>query len=191
MARFTDLGAGTRSKCAIFTSTLEVRSGSIAPDVGVVAYHLPFDERLTLGFNPRLADVLGMSNIEVLGYKDGRPIGMIGTVPSQPFVAFQRQCSELFGGYEQTVPALHEPVACIAMVGAMTDALVHEASARGAEVYVTGQYRHPARGAVAATGIGVIEVGHRRSEAWGLRALAGMLRERWATLTVVLPHNDW
>jgi hypothetical protein len=33
----------------------------LEPDVGVISYHLAFDERLTLGFNPRLAEVLGMS----------------------------------------------------------------------------------------------------------------------------------
>src|SRR6476646_7304506 len=29
-------------------------------DVGVVSYHLAFDERLTLGFNPLLASTLGL-----------------------------------------------------------------------------------------------------------------------------------
>jgi hypothetical protein len=33
----------------------------------------------------------------------------------------------------------------------------------------------------------VFVVGHRRSEEWGLRALAGVLRERWSALEVVLP----
>ena len=69
----------------------------------------------------------------------------------------------------------------------MTEALVHEASERGADVYITGQLRQPGRVAMLDTGIGVIAVGHKRSEAWGLRALAHVLRERWATLEVVLP----
>ncbi len=34
---------------------------------------------------------------------------------------------------------------------------------------------------------GAIAVGHRRSEEWGLRAIAGVLRERWSRLEVVLP----
>ena len=71
-------------------------------------------------------------------------------------------------------------------MGAMNDALVREADARGARVYVTGQWRVPATEAVNETGIGVVCVGHRRSEEWGLRALAGLLRERWATLRVIV-----
>jgi len=74
----------------------------------------------------------------------------------------------------------------VAVVAAMTDPLVREA-ARGAEVYVMGHFRQPAKEAVLNTGIGVIVVGHRRSEEWGLRALAGVLRERWCGLEVLLP----
>lgn len=43
-------------------------------DIGVVAYHQGFDERLCLGFNLRLAQILGMSSLEVLGFKDTRPL---------------------------------------------------------------------------------------------------------------------
>ena len=75
----------------------------------------------------------------------------------------------------------------VAVVGAMTDALVREAASRGADLYVTGQFRQPARNAVIETGINVIVVGHRRSELWGLRALAGVVRERWFRLEVIIP----
>ena len=64
----------------------------------------------------------------------------------------------------------------MAVVGAMTDALVREAHARGIGAYVTGQWRQPAARAVRETGLGIVVLGHRRSELWGLRALAGLLR---------------
>ena len=69
----------------------------------------------------------------------------------------------------------------------MSDALVREADVRGADLYVTGQLRQPAEIAAVETGIGVIAVGHRRSEEWGLRAIAHVLQERWYELEVVLP----
>jgi putative NIF3 family GTP cyclohydrolase 1 type 2 len=159
----------------------------LPPDIGVVAYHLAFDERLTIGYNVRLADALGMTNLEVLGTKAERPIGMLGTVPSQLFAHLRQCCSDILHGYEETLVNRREAIEHIAVVGAMTDALVRQAAERGADVYLTGQYRQPARVAVAETGIGVIEVGHRRSEEWGLKALAGVLHERWATLAVKLP----
>jgi putative NIF3 family GTP cyclohydrolase 1 type 2 len=153
----------------------------LATEIGVLAYHLAFDERLTLGYNPRLADALGLHTIEVLGEKAGRPLGMLGRVDPQPSAAMQRTIVQIFGGCDE-FHATSEPITTVAVVGAMNDALVREAAERGAQWYVTGQFREPARLAVAETGIGVSVVGHRRSEVWGLRALAGVLRERWAGL---------
>lgn len=156
------------------------------PAIGVVAYHLAFDERLTIGFNPRLADALQISAIETLGEKAGRPIGMIGAVPEQSFAAHVTLLDQVFGRHDEAQSAVEQRIGRVAVVGAMTDALVREAAARGAQIYVTGQYRHPARETVHEIGIGVIAIGHRRSEIWGLRALAGVIRERWSRIEVVV-----
>lgn len=56
-------------------------------------------------------------------------------------------------------------------------------------IYITGQLRQPAQAAVLETGISVVGVGHHRCEQWGLRALAGVLRERWSRLEVVLADS--
>ncbi|HEY0736584.1 MAG TPA: Nif3-like dinuclear metal center hexameric protein [Herpetosiphonaceae bacterium] len=156
------------------------------PEIGVVAYHLAFDERLTIGFNPRLADALQLSAIETLGEKAGRPIGMVGAVPEQSFSDYVKLLNQIFGRHDEAQTAAEERMRRVAVVGAMTDALVREAADRGAQIYVTGQYRQPAREAVRETGIGVIAVGHRRSEIWGLRALAGVIRERWSMIEVIV-----
>jgi putative NIF3 family GTP cyclohydrolase 1 type 2 len=160
-------------------------------DIGIIAYHLAFDEHLTTGLNPRLAAALHMAEIATLGEKEGRPLGMIGDVPAQSFAEHCIQLGAIFGGYDEAHPPVLSPIVRVAVVGAMNDALVRAAAARGAQSYVTGQWRQPARNAVTDTGIGVVAVGHCRSEEWGLRALAGMLRERWASLEVVLsPSQD-
>lgn len=167
--------------------------GAFAPTIGVLAYHLAFDERLTLGYNPRLADALGLIALEVLGEKQGRPLGMIGDLapPAPGFAAFRATADDIFGGEDEARPYAggKEHIERVAVVGAMNDALVREAHARGAQIYITGQWRVSAETAVRDTGLGVLVVGHRRSEDWGLRALAGVLRERWANLEVVLPGN--
>ncbi len=164
----------------------KLQSEQLEQDVGILSYHLAFDEGMTLGFNPRLAVVLGMSALTVLGKKAGRPIGMLGKIPIQG-ASYCTWVQEVFGGYDHAIAGRASHLSQVALVGAMTDQLVHEAAARGAELYITGQLRQPAQQAVTETGIGVIAVGHRRSEEWGLRALAGVLRERWSGLNVIVP----
>jgi putative NIF3 family GTP cyclohydrolase 1 type 2 len=159
-------------------------------NLGVISYHLAFDEGLTLGFNPRLSQVLGMSGIEILGKKQGRAIGMIGEILPQSFDHFCSQIDEIFGGKEQVYPGNCQQVSRVAVVGAMTEVLVIEAAARGANIYLTGQWRQPAQAAVLETGINVIAVGHRRCEEWGLRALAGVMQERWSKLEVICANPE-
>ena len=159
---------------------------ALPEDIGVMASHLPFEEKLALGYNPRLAAMLGMTHIETLGYRKGRPLGMLGCVPPQTVAAFYQSVSETFGGRDESRTCERNEVTRVAVVGAMTPELMHEASQRGAEVYVTGQMRKPAKEAIIDTGLGLVIVGHPRSEQWALSALANVLRERFCGLKVVL-----
>ncbi len=160
--------------------TDQQREALLDTGTGVLAYHLAFDERLTTGFNPVLASACGWGEPEILGYKAGRPLGMVCALPSPvPFHAVAGQLEAAFDGLEQVMPPAPGgagAVARVAVVGAMTDALAREAGARGVGAYVTGQWRQPAARAVRETGLGVVVLGHRRSEVWGLRALARLLR---------------
>ena len=159
------------------------RRRSNAGDTGVLAYHLSFDEHLTLGFNPPLAALLGLEMPpEPLGSKEGRPLGMIGCLAAPVRAAdLLARLREIFGGLDMEHPGGGEPgqaVKCVAVVGAMNDSLVRQAHERGAGLYVTGQWRQPATAAARDTGMAVAAVGHLRSEEWGLQMLARLLRER-------------
>ena len=159
-------------------------------NVGVVFSHLPFDEHLTTGDNAPLAGALGFRTREVLGTKHGRPIGMIGDVAPVPAAEAVAHVARVIGGTEEiALPDARRPVARVAVVGAMTDALVREAARRGVGLYVTGQMRQPARAAVSDTGMAVAAVGHARSEQWGLGALAELLRARWPTLELLVADS--
>ncbi|MBF2072914.1 MAG: Nif3-like dinuclear metal center hexameric protein [Synechococcales cyanobacterium C42_A2020_086] len=156
-------------------------------DIGVLAYHLAFDEHLTLGFNPHLATALGMADLEALGEKAGRCIGMIGTIAPQDMAAYCRQVMAVFNGVEEIrcSNSSSRIVTRVAVVGAMTATLIQDAYERQVDLYITGQFRVSATAAVAATGMDVIAVGHRRSEQWGLNALAKIVRARWPELQVL------
>ena len=161
--------------------TPEARRALEATGVGVLAYHLAFDEHLTIGFNPALAATCGWGEPALLAEKEGRPLGMTCALPDGPasFAEIIARLEAEFGGMEEVTPpaaGADAPVKAVAGVGAMNDPLVRAANAAGAGLYVTGQWRQPARAAVQETGIGVAAVGHRRSEGWGLRTLAEWLR---------------
>jgi len=158
----------------------------LPPDIGVLASHAPFDNYLTLGVSPRLALVMGLADWEPFGSKAGRPLGMLGRITPAVFHTLRGTLADIFGGLDAAHAGTAKTITTVAVVNAMTDALVREAAAQGAQMYVTGQERIPARAAVEETGIGVVAVGHARGEQWGLRALAGLLRERWAALDVVV-----
>ena len=167
--------------------------------IGVLAYHLAFDERLTTGFNPVLAERCGWGPPEFFGQKEGRPLGMACALPKPlAFEEFAARMENAFGGplhlrYPNHLNAKkvicdNFPVRKIAVVGAMTDRLVRDAHAAGVDAYVTGQFRHPAVRAVEETGLGVVELGHHRSEIWGLHTLAALLRMQIPSLQIVLPE---
>ncbi len=111
---------------------------------------------------------------------------MIGGLARQDVARFGAVVAGVFGGVEAFGAGRRAELTSAVVVGAMTDALVREAASRGAGVYVTGQFRQPARLAVVETGIATVAVGHRRGELWGLRALAHLLAERWAGLRVLV-----
>lgn len=151
---------------------------ALAPGAGVLAYHRPFDATLTPEYNPRAALQLGLRDVERVYASDGRAIGQLGIVDAQSWARFRGETASLFGGTESELPT-QRSVRCVAVMGAMTDALVRDAHERGVDVYVTGQLRAPGRAAAIACGIGVIAVGHERWERWALRELAGLVRARW------------
>ena len=174
----------------------QLNRASLPSGVGIIYNHLPFDEHLTMGYNPRLANQLRAAGpLEPLGFKQAiretgeplpqRPIGMLFDADQQNLPDWTTMVHTLFGGYDRIETGHQTTVGRVAVVGAMNDALIREAADRGAGLYLTGQYRPSAQEAVTETGIAVIAVGHRRSEEWGLRALADLLGDRWPGLAFV------
>ena len=144
--------------------------------MGVLAYHLAFDERLTTGLNPALAAACGWSEPEVLGEKEGRPLGMVCGLPEPVRSAWRPQrLREEFGGLEQVTPPAAGPGAAVtrvAVVGAMTDALVRAAHAAG-----RGTLRD--RPVAAARHGGGAGNGHRRGGPSAIAAARNGVCEPW------------
>ena len=173
-----------------------LQQDTLPPDLGVLYHHLPFDETLTTGYNVPLAAALGLSELEILGYKTApapvdahlppRPIGMLGMTPPRSFDEWKLLINRRFGGYDRAEPGRTDVPERVAVVGAMNTSLVQDAHERGVGLYLTGEYRKSVQEAVDETGMAVIAIGHRRTEEWGLQALAGLLREKWPGLVVLV-----
>ena len=154
--------------------------------LGVLAYHRSLDESLAIG-STALADALGLTLDAEPLRRDEREVGRVGTLPDPaPLAAVLDRLDGEFRGHEEALGTDEDrPVARVALMNAMTDALVRDAARRGAGLYLTGQVRGPGRAAVAATGLAVLAVGQDRAEAWGLREIGRRLRARWPALEVV------
>ena len=153
-----------------------VEDAGLANGVGVLASHRGFDERMTIGANPAFARALEMRELEPFD-APVRAAGMIGRAPMTDAGVVIARITQTVGGVEEVVPNGAPHIRRIAVVNAMTDALVRQAAARGADLYVTGQIREPGRRALAETGLAAIAIGHRRSEEYALRTLAALLAE--------------
>ena len=152
----------------------------------MLAYHRALDDELALGSRAFARSMHLEVDDEPLR-RDGRAIGLVGTRPaSAPLSETLDELAAVFGGWDEALNVDSDrPVRRLALANAMTDALVRDAAARDADLYLTGQIRGPARAAVAQTGIAVVATGQGRAEAWGLREIGRQLAQRWPELTIV------
>ena len=156
------------------------------PDgLGVLAVHRALDDRMAVGLNPALADALGLIPDDEPLRRDGSPIALVGRWAAVPVAEAEGRIAAELGGIDEAVGDGPEAVGAVALAGAMTDALVRDAAERGVGVYVTGQIRKPGVAAAEECGVRVLAVGQARTEAWGLRRLAVLVRESFPDVEVV------
>jgi putative NIF3 family GTP cyclohydrolase 1 type 2 len=154
---------------------------------GLIAHHLPFDETMTMGLNPYLAQALGMSSLVPFGKKRGRAIGMIGDVPQQTLESFRLKLQAEFDGLEAAVILNGEQfISRVAVAGAMTEALLKGSLKNKAQVYVTGALRPRAMQRICPFRLPIIATGHARCETWGLKEVARLIQANWPEMKVTV-----
>ena len=153
--------------------------------VGVLAVHRALDDRMAVGLNPALADALGLIADSEPLCRDGTPVALVGRWPAVPMAEAEARIADELGGVDEAVGDGPESVGAVALAGAMTDALVREAAARGVGLYVTGQVRRPGVAAAEGCGVRVVAVGQGRTEAWGLRRLGRLVAGAFPGVEIV------
>ena len=159
---------------------------SIPLDIGIIAYHLPFDEHLTVGYNVQLAADMGALSTECFGTIVNRPLGMIITIKDQSKNYICKHIENAFGGVEETLHISESFVNKVAFVNAINENLVNEAAHEGVQMYITGQLRKPAKKAILVTEMAVVAIGHKRIEYYGLKLLKRMLLHKWPELVIYI-----
>lgn len=150
------------------------------PGVGVLGVHDGFDLHLTTGPNGRLACALGWQDVRQVEWE--RASGLIATPPQPTWEALRSALQREFGGEDTSFPPADLQAPRVALMNAMRPGLLEQAADSGVTVYLTGQLRPAAVAAAQARGVGVIALGHRRTEEWGLRQLARELKEAFPGL---------
>lgn len=157
--------------------------GDLFPHLGILTSHDGFDAALTTGENRALARALGWQDVKPLHLQ--KAAGLLATAPQHDWPGLIAALETELGDIEETVPPpIFQPR--LALVNAMRPDLMEEVAAQGAGVFVTDQMRRSALPRARELGLGVVALGHRRSELWGLQQLASELREAFPALVCII-----
>ncbi|KAL6712677.1 hypothetical protein ACN47E_000554 [Coniothyrium glycines] len=183
-----------------------VRKGTL-----VLSSHTSFDEVLTVGWNPYLAERLSMNVVACLciqGYKGkagwdpDRKIGIMGQV-TQHREMLVRRIQHEFGPMELVQEGLADEIHVVAIMNAFNEEQVHRVLDTAREegwvppegngrnmLYLTGQPRIAGLDAAQAQGMSVVCVGHRQAEDWGIRYMANELRAAFPGVRVAEVYEE-
>lgn len=142
-----------------------VRSG-----IAMAAMHTNFDN-VHPGVNDRLAEAIGLENIEALEH--GMCIGMISEMS---FGDFKCRVGEVLGDAVRAYGSKDRLIRRVAVMGGAGGDYAAIASAAGADVFVTGEIGYHKALTAVDEGLFVLEAGHAATENPAISLLAGGLQ---------------
>ena len=154
---------------------------AIKNDVSILSVHTNFDAAKD-GINCIIADVLGLENIVPLldSGNDGEGLGRLGSLPRPvPLKDFVLKVKEVFSlkraGF---VGSEDKIISRVAVVGGSGGSLIHEAVAKKADVFVSGDlgYHHACE--ALGSGIALVEAGHYHMECMAFRVFSEKFRDK-------------
>ena len=139
------------------------------------------------GVNYKIAELIGMQELEWLAPKDGEDAGsgLIGRLPApEPDAAFLKRMKKVFG-----VECLchsecnGREIRTIAICGGSGGSLMRDAIRKGADCFVTGELHY--HDFFDNGGMLLAELGHYQSEKFTIELLADLLSKEFPALTVI------
>lgn len=145
-------------------------------DISLLAYHLPLDGHPQLGNNAQLGALAGWSGEGRFGEQDLAWIGRPQTVLAAAEIA--RALSARLGREAMLVGDGSRLVRRVAWCTGGAQGYFEQAIAAGADLYVSGEISEQTVHLARESGVPYVAAGHHATERYGIRALAGHLRER-------------
>ncbi|MBW1922478.1 MAG: Nif3-like dinuclear metal center hexameric protein [Deltaproteobacteria bacterium] len=166
----------------------EVVKEAVRHEVAVVAMHTNLDAAPG-GINDILAELLGLTDVEVLEESEsaaGAGIGRVGNLPAPvPASEFLGRIGEIMGArHLGVVNPPRDPVRRVAVVGGSGGGLLRVSAEKRAQVLVTGDIGHHHALEAGASGLCVVDAGHYRTERCAMEVFSrrlgdAFLREGW------------
>ena len=156
---------------------------AIKRSVSIVAIHTNLDISRG-GISDRLADLLGLEEVEVIQRKDdlsdGAGMGRIGCLSdTMPLSAVTEKVKDALGiSRVKAMGPRDREISRVAVIGGSGGGMVHLASEKGADLLVTGDVRHHDSLEAERLGLALIDGGHFNTERGALKLFADYFRDR-------------
>ncbi|AAL81189.1 Nif3-like dinuclear metal center hexameric protein [Pyrococcus furiosus DSM 3638] len=157
-------------------------------NMNLYAAHLPLDAHPEVGNNAQLLKLLGLEPKEKFGEYHGVMIGYIGEFEEEkplPLIA-QMLAEKLPVDYVKSYEFGVQEIKRVGVVSGGGGFAVEEASEKGVDLFITGEFTHEDYRAAEDLRLSVIAAGHYATETLGVKALMPILREKFGVKTIFI-----
>ena len=148
--------------------------------LSLYASHLPLDLHPICGNNQKLFELIGLTNRETMGFYQGIPIGLMGTLEKS--ASFSEFCIGLEDKLNDKVKSYqfsNKPVTKIAMITGQGQSGIPEAETAGFDTFITGEMNHYMYYVAKELNLNIILAGHYRTETLGPIAIGEHLKSKF------------
>ena len=152
----------------------------LTQDVSLLAYHLPLDAHAEVGNNARLAEMLGIDDLEPLQTGVRRSVGNVGSLAEDISVSdFVTRCQQVLGRDVLHINSGAATIRRVALCTGGAQAMIDDAIRVQADLYLTGEISEQTVHIAREAGIHFIAAGHHATERYGAEALGMHLEQEF------------
>jgi len=152
----------------------------IGTGINLLAYHLPLDRHPEVGNNALAARALGLTELESLGEYKGLPVGFSGILDEALELSeLESRIHSVFDQSPLVFPFGPDRVQSIGIVSGAAGDCLHDAVARGLDLFLTGEADEWIMNVAKEASIHFVAAGHYATERIGIRALGTHLQQRF------------